>query len=85
VGFALETDDVEANALDKMRRKNCDMMVVNDPHVEGATFAHETNVVTIYTPDGKVYESDGPEPKRAIARRILELAASLPAFSKFGS
>ncbi len=85
VGFALETDDVEANALDKMGRKNCDMMVVNNPHVEGATFAHETNVVTIYTPDGKVYESDGPEPKRAIARRILSLSSKQAAFSRFRS
>jgi phosphopantothenoylcysteine decarboxylase/phosphopantothenate--cysteine ligase len=85
VGFALETDDVEANALDKMARKNCDMIVVNNPHVEGAAFAHETNVVTIYTPQGKVYESDGPEPKRTVARRILDLTASLPAFSRFRS
>ena len=77
VGFALETDDVEANALAKMSKKNCDLMVVNDPNVEGAAFAHDTNVVAIYGADGKVYESSGPEPKRAIARRIIELVASL--------
>ena len=77
VGFALETDDVEANALAKMSKKKCDLMVVNDPNVEGAAFAHDTNVVAIYGADGKVYESSGPEPKRAIARRIIELVASL--------
>jgi phosphopantothenoylcysteine decarboxylase/phosphopantothenate--cysteine ligase len=82
VGFALETDDVEANALEKMRKKNCDLMVVNDPNVEGATFGHETNVVMIYNGSGKVYESDGPEPKRAIARKILDLAAAEPSFAK---
>jgi len=77
VGFALETDDVEANALAKMSKKKCDLMVVNDPNVEGAAFAHDTNVVAIYGADGKVYESSGPEPKRAIARRIIELVTSL--------
>jgi phosphopantothenoylcysteine decarboxylase/phosphopantothenate--cysteine ligase len=77
VGFALETDDVEANALDKMRKKNCDLMVLNDPSIEGATFAHDTNVVVIYGAAGKLYESNGPEPKRLIARRIMELVADL--------
>jgi phosphopantothenoylcysteine decarboxylase/phosphopantothenate--cysteine ligase len=80
VGFALETDDVEANALAKMRKKRCDLMVVNDPNVEGATFAHDTNVVSIFNSTGKIYESATPEPKREIARRILELIAAEPAF-----
>jgi phosphopantothenoylcysteine decarboxylase/phosphopantothenate--cysteine ligase len=82
VGFALETDDVEANALEKMQKKNCDLMVVNDPKVEDATFGHDTNVVTIFNGSGKVYESTGPEPKRAIARKILDLVAAEPAFKK---
>jgi len=83
-GYWLEADDVEANALEKMRRKNCDLMVVNDPHERGAAFAHDTNVVTIYNASGKVYASDGPEPKRTIARKILELAAAQDAFAKLG-
>jgi phosphopantothenoylcysteine decarboxylase/phosphopantothenate--cysteine ligase len=77
VGFALETEDVEKNALNKMRKKRCDLMVLNDPKVEGATFGHDTNVVTIYGAGGKLYESAGPEAKRAIGRRIMELVASL--------
>ncbi len=77
VGFALETDDVEANALAKMNKKSCDLMVLNNPNVEGATFAHNTNVVTIYNAQGKVYESQGPESKQLIAREIMRLAASL--------
>jgi phosphopantothenoylcysteine decarboxylase/phosphopantothenate--cysteine ligase len=85
VGFALETDEAESNALDKMRRKRCDVMVMNNPRVEGAAFSHATNVVTIFTPDGRVYESDGPEPKRAVARRILDLAATLPHFPRIDS
>jgi phosphopantothenoylcysteine decarboxylase/phosphopantothenate--cysteine ligase len=77
VGFALETDDVESNALEKMRKKNCDVMVLNDPRDEGAAFGHDTNVVTIFGAEGKVYSSGGPEPKRAIARRIMALVAGL--------
>jgi len=82
VGFALETDNVEANALDKLKRKNCDIIVVNNPNVEGAAFSHETNVVTIYDTTGKLYESNGPESKRGIARKILELLRAQHAFKK---
>jgi len=85
VGFALETDDAEANALDKMGKKQCDMMVVNNPRVDGAAFTHETNVVTILGPAGKLYESVGPEPKRAVARKILELLAEQDAFKNLPS
>ena len=77
VGFALETDDLEANAMEKLRKKNCDLMVLNNPREEGAAFAHDTNVVTIYGPQGEVYKSDGPEPKRAVARKLMELVAGL--------
>jgi len=77
VGFALETNDVEANALEKMRKKSCDLMVLNDPRVDGAAFSHDTNVVTIFGAGGQLYASDGPEPKRQIARRIMELVAGL--------
>ena len=80
VGFALETDDAEANAQAKLRKKRCDLIVVNDPNVEGAAFSHDTNVVTIFNAAGKIYESDGPEPKRTIARKILEFAAAEPRF-----
>jgi phosphopantothenoylcysteine decarboxylase/phosphopantothenate--cysteine ligase len=82
VGFALETDNAEANALEKMRKKKCDLMVVNDPLEKGAAFSHDTNVVTIYNAKGEVYSSSGPEPKRGLARKILELAASQDAFKR---
>ncbi len=52
VGFAAETDDVLAHALEKLRRKNLDVIVANDITREGAGFDVETNVVTILTRDG---------------------------------
>jgi phosphopantothenoylcysteine decarboxylase/phosphopantothenate--cysteine ligase len=82
IGFALETEAAEANALRKMREKTCDMIVVNNPLDQGAAFGHDTNVVTIYNESREIYRSRGPEPKRAIARTILRLAAEEAAFRK---
>lgn len=53
VGFALETDNEESNAIDKMHRKNLDMIVLNSMRDPGAGFGTDTNTVTIITPDGK--------------------------------
>lgn len=53
VGFAVETENAIANAAEKMRRKNLDMIVVNDPTQEGAGFYTDTNIVTILTRDGQ--------------------------------
>ncbi|MDE7355753.1 MAG: bifunctional phosphopantothenoylcysteine decarboxylase/phosphopantothenate--cysteine ligase CoaBC [Rikenellaceae bacterium] len=58
VGFALETDNEEANALDKMRRKRLDMIVLNSLRDKGAGFGCDTNKVTIYRPDGTRRECD---------------------------
>jgi phosphopantothenoylcysteine decarboxylase/phosphopantothenate--cysteine ligase len=85
VGFALETDDVEANAKEKLRRKHCDLIVANNPHTEGAAFSHDTNVVSVWSEEGKLYESEGPESKRLLARRILELVSQHQAFSHLKS
>lgn len=52
VGFALETNDEQANALDKLRRKNLDMIVMNSLRDPGAGFGTDTNKVTIFTADG---------------------------------
>jgi len=51
VGFAAETDDVRARALDKLRRKGCDLLVVNDVSAPGAGFDHPTNEVVIFDRD----------------------------------
>jgi phosphopantothenoylcysteine decarboxylase/phosphopantothenate--cysteine ligase len=48
VGFALETDNEEENARKKMREKNLDMIVLNNPGEPGAGFAVETNKVSIF-------------------------------------
>ena len=52
VGFAAETDDVLANAREKLARKNCDMIVANDVSRSDAGFGVDTNAVTLITADG---------------------------------
>jgi phosphopantothenoylcysteine decarboxylase/phosphopantothenate--cysteine ligase len=47
VGFALETDDVVANARRKLESKALDLIVLNDAKEPGAGFAVDTNRVTI--------------------------------------
>lgn len=48
VGFALETDNEEANAMHKLESKNADMIVLNSLQDEGAGFQVPTNKVTIF-------------------------------------
>jgi len=47
VGFALETNDEEANALGKLQSKNLDLIVLNSLNDKGAGFAGDTNKVTL--------------------------------------
>lgn len=47
VGFSAETDDVEKNALEKLKSKNMDVIVANDVTQEGAGFSVDTNIVKI--------------------------------------
>jgi phosphopantothenoylcysteine decarboxylase/phosphopantothenate--cysteine ligase len=52
VGFALETDDVVANAKGKLASKDLDMIVLNDAREAGAGFGVDTNRVTLLMRDG---------------------------------
>ena len=52
VGFCMETENLEENALKKLKEKNLDMIVANSLVTEGAGFKSDTNIVTIYTKDG---------------------------------
>lgn len=54
VGFALETNNEEVNALDKLKRKKLDFIVLNSLREEGAGFRHDTNKITIIDKEGGV-------------------------------
>jgi phosphopantothenoylcysteine decarboxylase/phosphopantothenate--cysteine ligase len=51
VGFALETNDEMTHAKEKLARKNFDFIVLNSLQDEGAGFQHDTNKITIVTPN----------------------------------
>ncbi len=70
VGFAAETDDLEANATDKLKRKGADLLVANDVSAPGVGFAHDTNEVTIFGSDGSA-QVVPLSSKDAIARAVL--------------
>lgn len=53
VGFALETNNEQANAQDKLQRKNLDFIVMNSLRDSGAGFQHDTNKITIISKDGE--------------------------------
>ena len=67
VGFALETERMEENALKKLKDKTLDMVVANTP----AGFDVEVSEVTIIGSDGSK-EAVGPSPKKFLADRILD-------------
>lgn len=54
VEFAAETDELENNAMEKMSKKNLDIMVANDITVPGAGFGTDTNVAKLVFTDGTV-------------------------------
>jgi phosphopantothenoylcysteine decarboxylase/phosphopantothenate--cysteine ligase len=71
VGFAAETEHVAENARKKLAAKNADLIVANDVTAEGAGFDHDTNIVTLFSRDGR----DLALPKLSkseVAQRILD-------------
>ncbi|HEU0064306.1 MAG TPA: bifunctional phosphopantothenoylcysteine decarboxylase/phosphopantothenate--cysteine ligase CoaBC [Flavisolibacter sp.] len=52
IGFALETDNEEANAIKKLKEKNADMIVLNSLNDKGAAFSVDTNIVTLFFKNG---------------------------------
>ncbi|MBY6199035.1 bifunctional phosphopantothenoylcysteine decarboxylase/phosphopantothenate--cysteine ligase CoaBC [Vibrio hangzhouensis] len=69
VGFAAETQEVEAYALDKLQRKNLDMICANDVSVEGQGFNSDSNAITVYWKDGQ--KPLGSATKTDLSREIL--------------
>ena len=66
VGFALEATNSRENALQKLRAKNCDVVVLNDPSAIGST----TNSVELIDDSGQPIESWSGS-KEEVARQLL--------------
>ena len=70
VGFALETDNEEANAEGKLQRKNFDFVVLNSLQDTGAGFRGDTNKVTLIDRNGN--EEHPLMSKREVAKIIVD-------------
>lgn len=70
VGFALETEHEQDNALKKLESKNFDMIVLNSLNDAGAGFGHDTNKITLIDRSGAVKKFD-LKSKKAVARDIV--------------
>ena len=71
VVFAAETNDLLENALEKLKKKNADLIVANDVTAEGAGFNYDTNIATIIYSNGMM-ESLPIMTKRELADVILD-------------
>lgn len=71
IGFALETENLEKNALAKMSAKNMDMIVANDATAADAGFGGDNNTVTMYFGENRSIALQ-PMHKTKVAQKILE-------------
>jgi phosphopantothenoylcysteine decarboxylase/phosphopantothenate--cysteine ligase len=76
IGFAAETENLLANATNKLHKKNVDLLVANDITKPGAGFGSLTNIVSFLFPDGR--RIDFPQmSKLEIARHLVREIARL--------
>lgn len=71
VGFALETTNGEQYALEKLKTKNADLLVLNMLTDPGAGFGHDTNKITIYGKNGEVFPFE-TKAKKEVAKDIVD-------------
>jgi phosphopantothenoylcysteine decarboxylase/phosphopantothenate--cysteine ligase len=76
IGFAAETENVAENARKKLKEKNADLIVANDVSAAGAGFDSDTNVVTLFSCDGRDLALPRMS-KSEVAQRILDEALRL--------
>ena len=70
VGFALETNDEENNAIKKIKKKNFDFIVLNSLNDDGAGFGVDTNKITIISKEGNKTIFD-MKSKKEVAKDII--------------
>lgn len=76
IGFALETQNEMVYALDKLYKKNFDLIVLNSPNDKEAAFGYDTNKVTILNRELEMLDF-GLKTKSAVAKDILDQIAAM--------
>ena len=75
VGFALETNNEKENALQKLKNKNADCVVLNSLNEENAGFGYDTNKITLLDKSGEAIEF-GLKSKNEVAKDIVSYIIS---------
>jgi phosphopantothenoylcysteine decarboxylase/phosphopantothenate--cysteine ligase len=75
VGFAAETNDIEENARQKLRAKNCDIIVANDVSRADSGMETDANEVTIFFRNGEKKKISRAS-KKIIARELVKILAN---------
>ena len=70
VGFALETNDEETNAVKKLHKKNFDFIVLNSTRNKGTTFQSDFNKISIISENEK--KEFAKKPKDEVAKDIID-------------
>ena len=73
IGFAAETENITANAMAKLQRKSCDLIIANSVAEGSSTFGGETNQVQVI--DARGVESWPPMTKAEVANGIVRRLA----------
>jgi phosphopantothenoylcysteine decarboxylase/phosphopantothenate--cysteine ligase len=74
MGFALETENEQANAVKKLHAKNLDWIVLNSLRDAGAGFGHDTNKITVIDKDEQSHEF-ALKSKDEVAQDLVNLIA----------
>jgi phosphopantothenoylcysteine decarboxylase/phosphopantothenate--cysteine ligase len=75
IGFALETNDEEKNAEEKLTKKNFDFIVLNSLNDKGSGFKHDTNKITILSRKGEK-KAFPLKDKKLVANDIIDMVES---------
>lgn len=76
IGFALETENEQHHARQKLIEKNLDFIILNNPLEPGAGFNSDTNIVTLIDAQGRA-EKWPLMSKQEVANRILDRVVQL--------
>ena len=73
IGFAAETENVAANAKEKLAKKGCDWILANDVSPQTGIMGGDRNTIQLVTPAG--IEAWPPQSKEAVAEMLIERMA----------
>lgn len=78
VGFALETENEQKNAIGKIQSKNLDFIVLNSLKDQGAGFGHDTNKITIIDKNNTIHTFELKSKSEVANDIVLQIIKTMP-------